>query len=53
MCKPYHPINKISIGTIKGGFLCARQTGIGWEKIGGWGVNDLVLLWGVFWYRSF
>ena len=25
------------LGTIKGGFLCARQTGTGWEKIGGGG----------------
>ena len=34
------------LGTIKGGFLCARQTGTGWEKIGGGGVSDLVLLGG-------
>jgi len=25
------------LGTIKGGFLCARQTATGWEKIGGGG----------------
>ena len=25
------------LGTMKGGFLCARQTGTGWEKIGGGG----------------
>jgi hypothetical protein len=36
MSNIYH-IMKKDVRYHKGGFLCARQTGTGWEKIGGGG----------------
>ena len=34
------------MGNLKGGFLCARQTGTSWEKIGGGGGSAIWFCYG-------